>query len=64
MMNKNKRQRDFPGRTVVRTLCFHGRRNGFDPWSGNNILWKSQMNILANPIDKVRIGGEQPKCFS
>ena len=26
---------DFPGGPVVKTLCFHGREHGFDPWSGN-----------------------------
>ena len=25
---------DFPGRQVVKTLCFHCRGCGFDPWSG------------------------------
>ena len=27
--------RDFPGGPVVKTLCFHRRGCGFDPWSGN-----------------------------
>ena len=26
---------DFPGRPVVKTLRFHCRAHGFDPWSGN-----------------------------
>jgi len=26
---------DFPGSPVVRAPCFHCRRHGFDPWSGN-----------------------------
>ena len=26
---------DFPGSPVIRTLCFHCRQHGFDPWSGN-----------------------------
>ena len=28
-------RRGFPGGPVVRTLCFHFRGCGFDPWSGN-----------------------------
>ena len=27
--------RDFPGGPVVKTLCFHCRGQGFDPWLGN-----------------------------
>ena len=27
--------RDFPRRSVVKTLRFHCRKRGFDPWSGN-----------------------------
>ena len=27
--------RDFPGGPVVKTLHFHCRGYGFDPWSGN-----------------------------
>ena len=27
--------RDFPGGPVVKTLRFHCRGHGFDPWSGN-----------------------------
>ena len=30
---KNTHQ-DFPGGPVVKTLCFHCRGHGFDPWSG------------------------------
>ena len=26
---------EFPGSPVVRTVCFHFRGHGFDPWSGN-----------------------------
>ena len=26
---------DFPGSPVVKTLHFHCRKHGFDPWSGN-----------------------------
>ena len=26
---------DFPGDPVVKTLCFHCRGHGFDPWWGN-----------------------------
>jgi len=29
------KKRDFPGGPVVRTLCFHFREHGFDPWLGN-----------------------------
>ena len=27
-------QRDFPGGSLVKTLGFHCRRHGFNPWSG------------------------------
>ena len=27
--------RDFPGGPVIKTLFFHCRGQGFDPWSGN-----------------------------
>ena len=27
-----KLHREFPGSPVVRILCFHCRRHGFDPW--------------------------------
>lgn len=27
--------RDLPGSPMARTLCFHCREYGFDPWSGN-----------------------------
>ena len=29
---------DFPGGPVVKTLHFHFRRHGFDPWSGKFCL--------------------------
>ena len=29
------RNREFPGSPVVRTLRFHCKGHGFDPWSGN-----------------------------
>ena len=28
-------QEDFPGGPALKTLRFHGRGHGFDPWSGN-----------------------------
>ena len=28
-------QRDLPGNSAVKNLCFRGRGHGFDPWSGN-----------------------------
>ena len=28
------RKREFPGRSVVKTLHFHCREHRFDPWSG------------------------------
>ena len=31
----SKTFREFPGGPVVRTLCFHCRGCGFNPWSGN-----------------------------
>ena len=31
-------QKDFPGSPVVKTLGFHCRRHGFDPWSGKLCL--------------------------
>ena len=34
--------RDFPGRPVVKTLCFQRKGLGFDPWSGNYIPQHSQ----------------------
>ena len=33
--NFNRRIGDFPGDPVVRMLCFHSRRQGYDPWLGN-----------------------------
>ena len=30
-----KQKRNFPGDSVVKTLCFHCGRYGFDLWSGN-----------------------------
>ena len=34
--NKERgKARDFPGSPVVKTLSFHCRGHGFDPWSGN-----------------------------
>ena len=32
---KKKKRRDFPSGLVVRTLHFHWRGPGFNPWSGN-----------------------------
>ena len=29
-----KRKRDFPGGPLVKTLSFHCRRHGFNPWAG------------------------------
>ena len=31
----NEKERDFPGGSVVRTLCFHCTGHGFDPCLGN-----------------------------
>ena len=28
--------RDYPGGLLVKTLCFHCRGHGFDPWLGNS----------------------------
>ena len=33
--SKLEASRDFPGGPVLRTLHFHCRGHGFDPWSGN-----------------------------
>ena len=33
--SKNKYNRDFSGGPVIKTLCFHCRGDGFNPWSGN-----------------------------
>ena len=32
---KKKTKLEFPSSPVVRTLCFHFREHGFNPWSGN-----------------------------
>ena len=32
---KQKSCQDFSGGPVVKTLCFHCRGHGFDPWLGN-----------------------------
>ena len=34
LVNKG-RKGDFPGGPVVKTLRFHRRGHGFDPWSGD-----------------------------
>ena len=34
-VHSNTIYRDFPGGPVVKTLCFHCRGCGFNPWSGN-----------------------------
>ena len=33
--SKMQGQRDIPGNSVVKNLCFQGRGHGFDPWLGN-----------------------------
>lgn len=33
-----RQQRYFAGDSAARTLCFHCRRHGFDPWLGNQVL--------------------------
>ena len=35
MKIKEEKRRDFPGDPVVKTLPFHCRGCGFDPWLGN-----------------------------
>ena len=35
ILNKMQVAWDFPGGPVVRTLCFHGREQGFNPWLGD-----------------------------
>ena len=55
--------RDFPGRPVVKTLCFQRKGLGFDPWSGNYIPQHSQKKkkkkiflwILITPRIKANI---------
>ena len=32
---QNLQTRDFPDSPVVKTLCFHFKEHGFNPWSGN-----------------------------
>ena len=33
--------KDFPGGSLVKTLCFHGSGCGFDPWVGK-IPWRRE----------------------
>ena len=33
--DNTKEMKDFPGGPVVKTLCFHCRGLGFNPWLGN-----------------------------
>ena len=35
VQEKEKTLRDFSGGSVVKTLCFHCKGCGFDPWLGN-----------------------------
>ena len=37
---------DFPGGSVVKTLCFHCRGHGFDPWWGD-------LNMLCGTAKKI-----------
>ena len=42
---------DFPGGSVVKTLCFHCRGHGFDPWWGDlNILCGIAKKIFFNSV--------------
>ena len=44
---------DFPGRPVVKTLRFHYRGHGFDPWSGGK---KSQFFVYFTTIKNKKSG--------
>ena len=47
---------DFPGGPVVKTLHFHFRRHGFDPWSGKFCLQskkKKSLQIIKNIKKKI-----------
>ena len=51
-------ERDFSGGPVVKTLCFHCRGCGFDPWSGN---WDPAC-CTAQPKRKRKKSSQQKKC--
>ena len=52
---------DFPGGPVVKTLHFHFRRHGFDPWSGKFCLQskkkKKSLQIINNIKKKFKVTG-------
>ena len=49
--------RDFPDGSVVKTPCFHCRRHGFNPWSGNqDATWHSQNKIKKKKKKKMMKG--------
>ena len=53
-----KARGDFPGGPPVRTLHFHCRGHGFDPWSGN-----SDPACLKKKKKKKQEADQQCQCF-
>ena len=51
---------DFPGGPVVKTLRFHCRGRGFDPWLGNQdptccMVWQEKEKPTNQPTNKKKI---------
>jgi len=43
---KKKKEGDFPAHPVVKTLCFHCRGHGFEPW------WGTRSHMPSTPKKK------------